>query len=386
MAWGNLMFFRFCFGIIVFTNIFLTSGIVYASSDAKTAGVRVKDLVRVQGIRKNALTGYGLVVGLAGTGDSSRSASTIQAIVNTLSKFGMKVSRDDIRSRNVASVMITGTLPAFAEPGDNFDLHVSSIGDAKSLVGGTLLLTPMLAANDEVYALAQGQLAVGGYKFDAFGNVVQKNHPTVGMISKGATVEKETSVNYFNNGAIKLILKEPDFTTAIRISNELSRIINNVTVTTINASKIEIIPPEKATRNQLANIMYQIENITVSPDIKSKVVINERTGTVVSGGNVRISPVSISHGSLKLKITTKYGVSQPEGLFLPSDSIRTQVVPDTDINVNESNNKAVHFNKEVTIEELIEAFKAVNLSTRDTITILQSIKSVGALHAELIIQ
>lgn len=166
----------------------------------------------------------------------------------------------------------------------------------------------------------------------------------------------------------------------------MSRVIENVTVTTINASKIEIIPPEHASRNQLANIMYQIENITVSPDVKSKVVINERTGTVVSGGNVRISPVSISHGNLKLKITTKYGVSQPEGLFLPSDSIRTQVVPDTNINIDESDNKAVHFNKEVTIEELIDAFKAVNLSTRDTITILQSIKSVGALHANLIIQ
>ncbi len=353
---------------------------------AANSGVRIKDLARVKGIRTNALVGYGIVVGLAGTGDSSRTKSTFQSIANTLIKFGVTVDENDVQSRNVASVMVTANLPAFAETGDTFDVHVSSMGDAKSLVGGTLLLTPVNASNDKTYALAQGQLSVGGYKFDVFGNVVQKNHPTVGIISKGATVEKDTVTEFFINGDFRLLLNEPDFTTANRIVQRLSATIPNVYVEAMNASKIMVKPLNEISTNQLIQLISTVENISIVPDIKSKVVVNERTGTVVSGGNVQISAVTISHGNLKLKIETQFSVSQPSHIIRPNRGISTQIVPETQIEVNEEKNKSVNMTNGTSVTELIEALKAVNLSTRDTITILQAIKQAGALHAELIIQ
>lgn len=350
------------------------------------SGVRIKDLARVKGIRENALVGYGIVVGLAGTGDSSRTKSTFQSIANTLIKFGVTVEQNDIQSRNVASVMVTANLPAFSETGDTFDVHVSSMGDAKSLVGGTLLLTPINAPNGKTYALAQGQLSVGGYKFDAFGNVVQKNHPTVGIVSKGATVEKETNTQFFKQGDFRLILNEPDFTTAHRIVERLTEVIPNVYVEAMNAGKIKVKPNEKISVNELTRLIATVENVSIVPDVKAKVVVNERTGTVVSGGNVQISAVAISHGNLKLKIDTQYNVSQPTLLVRPGSEISTQVVPETNIEVSEQKPNSVQVANGTSVTELIDALKAVNLNTRDTITILQAIKQAGALHAELIIQ
>lgn len=375
---------KFIIGIALF---FLVMNDVIGRTEIGTAGgVRIKDLARVKGVRENALVGYGIVVGLAGTGDSSRTKSTYQSIANTLVKFGVKVDKNDIQSRNVASVMITSNLPAFAETGDTFDIHVSSLGDAKSLAGGTLLLAPLEAPNGKTYALAQGQLSVGGYKYDSFGNVVQKNHPTVGIVTKGATVEKETSTDYIIGGSLQLILNEPDFTTASRVASNLKKSIAGINVEAVNAGKVKIYPSLKDQSQSLTQLISQIENVMVVPDIKAKVVINERTGTVVSGGNVQISSVAISHGNLKLKIDARYSVSQPARLFRPSESIRTQVVPEIEMNASEEDSKAVFLTDGTSVMELIEALKAVNLNTRDTITILHSIKQAGALHAELIIQ
>ena len=359
--------------------------LITAQVSANT-GVRIKDLARVKGIRDNALVGYGIVIGLAGTGDSSRTKSTFQSIANTLVRFGVSVDKNDIQSRNVASVMVTANLPAFAEIGENFDIHVSSIGDAKSLVGGTLLLTPLSAPNSKTYALAQGQLTVGGYKYDAFGNVVQKNHPTVGIVTKGATVEKDTVTEYFKDGKFSLLLNEADFTTAHRIVSSLTQNFPSVEVEAVNAGKITVKPNQELSRNQLTQLLSYVENISVVPDIKAKVVVNERTGTVVSGGNVQISAVSISHGNLKLEIDTQYIVSQPHSLFRPSRNVSTEVVPQTDIRVEEEKAKSLSLKNGTTVVDLIDSLKAINLSTRDTITVLQAIKQAGALHAELVIQ
>jgi len=349
-------------------------------------GIRIKDLTRIQGIRENALVGYGIVIGLAGSGDSSRTKSTFQSIANTLIKFGVLVNKNDIQSRNVASVMVTANLPAFAEIGDSFDIQVSSIGDAKSLAGGTLLLTPLSAANGKTYALSQGSLSVGGYKYDAFGNLVQKNHPTVGIVTKGATVEKATSTEFFADGELSLILNEPDFTTANRVVKGLSQAFSLINVEAVNAGKIKVRPNKNLTKNQLNELIANIEKVTVSPDIRSKVVVNERTGTIVSGGNVKISAVSISHGNLKLQIDTQFQVSQPQLLVRPTQNISTQVVPDTDIKVSEEASKSVRLKDGIKVADLLDALKAINLSTRDTIIVLQAIKQAGALHADLIIQ
>ncbi|MCW8877919.1 MAG: flagellar basal body P-ring protein FlgI [Kangiellaceae bacterium] len=376
---------RFCKHVLSFLLVVSFSNILTPVSYAG-AGVRIKDLARVKGIRENALVGYGIVVGLAGTGDSSRSKSTIQSITNTLVRFGVTVDQKDVLSKNVASVMVTANLPAFAEIGDNFDLHVSSMGDAKSLVGGTLLLTPLNAPNGKTYALAQGQLSVGGYKFDSLGNLVQKNHPTVGIISKGATVEKDTATDYFSNGEFSLILNEPDFTTADRVVSRLQQSFNNINVDAVNAGKIKIRPNNALNRNQLTRLLAKVENLTIAPDIKARVVVNERTGTVVSGGDAKVSAVSISHGNLKLNINTQYNVSQPSFLLRPSESISTQVVPQVDIQANEGKAQSVKLGDGTSVTELIDALQAVNLSTRDTITVLQAIKQAGALHAELVIQ
>lgn len=367
--------------------IFIIAGpTVFASAKTAYSGVRIKDLARLKGIRENALVGYGIVVGLAGTGDSSRTNSALHSIANTLIKFGVTVDKDDVQSRNVASVMITASLPAFSETGNTFDIQVSSMGDAKSLMGGTLLLAPLEAANGRVYALAQGSLSVGGYKYDAFGNVVQKNHPTVGLVTKGATVEKDSSSEFYVNGDLVLILNAPDFTTASRMVNSLSQGIPGIDVEAINAGKINIKPKSNYSNNQLTRLVSMIENVIVVPDLKAKVVINERTGTVVSGGGVQISAVAISHGNLKLTINTRYSVSQPNLIIQPSQSIRTQVVPQTDIDVTEEKSSSVYLSNGTSVMELMDALHAVNLNTRDTIVILQSIKQAGALHAELIIQ
>lgn len=359
---------------------------IVLSSQASASGVRIKDIARVKGVRENALVGYGVVVGLAGTGDSSRNKSTVQSIANTLVRFGITVSPEDIKSRNVASVMITAKLPAFSETGDTFDVNVSSMGDAKSLVGGTLLLTPLTAANGNTYALAQGQISVGGYKFDSFGNVVQKNHPTVGLVPKGATVEKETLTTVFQDGSLQLVLAEPDFTTVDRIVTSLNQKLSDVHVEAKSAGKVTVTPNYEITNNQLARLIAHIENVEVTPDINARVVINERTGTVVSGDNVKISAVSIAHGSIKLQIENRYEVSQPTLLFRPSDAVRTTIVPETQINATEQETSTVSLQSGTTVTELVQALKTLKLSTRDIITILQSIKQAGALHAELIIQ
>lgn len=352
-----------------------------ADSDA----VRVKDLGKLQGWRENALVGTGIVTGLAGSGDSSSSRATRQALSNALSQFNLTVAPEQIQSRNVAVVMVTAALPTVAREGDTLDITVTSAGDARSLVGGTLMLTPLKAANGRVYALAQGPLSVGGYRYDANGNVVQKNHPTVGSVPAGATVEVAVgSPSDDARSSVTFVLADPDYTTANRVADAINLQLGSNLATARDASGIEILLPEMA-RAHPVRFFASIEGVTVHPDRRAKVVINERTGTVVSGGDVRVSKVAISHGDLKISISNLNTASQPYGNWQPGGGVRTAIVTNTRVEVDEQGGTG-YVQAETTVADLVRSLAKIKTSTRDMISILRAVKAAGALHAELVIQ
>jgi len=349
-------------------------------------GVRLKEIARAEGVQDNALIGYGLVVGLAGSGDTTRNHATLQSVANTLSHFGVNVSTEDLNSRNVAAVMVTAMLPAFAEPGQKLDVSVASVGDARSLSGGTLLLAPLDGPDGQIYALAQGSISVGGYKVQSYGSVEQKNHPTAGLVPEGATVQREAPLGTLGSGGtINLILYQPDFTTATRVAQAVQSALPGVAAVAAHAGKV-VVHFNQPANNAVQNIAA-LENVMVQPDQVARVVVNERTGTVVAGGDVQLASVTISQGDLRVSIKTDYIVSQPEGVFVePSRNIRTAVVPQTRIKVNEDDARMVKLPTGATVADLISALRAIHLSTRDVITVLQSIKAAGALRGELLIQ
>lgn len=347
---------------------------------------RVKDLGKLQGWRENALVGYGIATGLAGTGDSQTNRTTRQALSNVFSQFNLTIPPEQIQARNVAVVMVSATLPTFAREGDRLDVTVTSAGDAKSLVGGSLLLTSLKAANGRVYALAQGPLSVGGYRYDANGNVVQKNHPTVGAIPDGATVEVGVHAQMLGaRDSVTFVLAEADYTTAQRVAAAINRQLGEGLAQALDASGIEVkVPP--AQREQLVNYLARIENVTVAPDRRAKVVINERTGTVVAGGDVKISPVAISHGDLKINIVNQNTASQPANVIATGPGVRTALVTNTRIDVEEQSGPGFLATKSTSVADLVQSLNKLKTNTRDVISILRAIKAAGALHAELIVQ
>ncbi|BBH33895.1 flagellar basal body P-ring protein FlgI [Pseudomonas sp. St290] len=348
------------------------------------ADVRIKELTRIQGVRDYSIIGYGLVVGLAGTGDTDRNRATRQSLVNTLKNFNVNVADGDLNTRNTAAVMVTGNLRSFSESGDKLDVEVSSLGDARSLLGGTLLMTPLYGPDEKLYALAQGPMSVGGYVFEANQNSVQKNHPTVGRIPRGASVERSAfSENDEVSKKLVLILNEPDYTTAQRIADALSRELGVPGVRVVHAAKVEV--PVTAGMT-VPRLISRVQNVSVAPDYAARVVVNERTGTVVAGANVRLGEVSISQGSLSVVISTKFQVSQPSWVARTGPSVGTVIVPDTELTVNEEEHGPVKLAEGATVGDLVKALNQVRLSTREVITVLQAIKQAGALHAELIVQ
>ena len=350
------------------------------------ASVRLKSIAHLSGLQENPITGYGLIIGLAGSGDSRRNKDTTQAIANLLLSFGINISPNDINSRNTATVIITASLPSFAHQGDKLDINVASLGDAKSLLGGTLLATPLKGPDNQVYALAQGPLSIGGFKYDLFGNVVQKNHPTAGLIPGGAVVEKTLYNELISKeGELHLILNRPDFTTADHIETALNKQFGNNTAYARSAQDIEVHPPTLA-KHHFIRFISQMENVIIIPDNLPTVLVNERTGVVVAGADVRIDAVTISHGNLHIAIATAYNVSQPTLVSDVGRGVRTAITPATNISVNEPEANLVTLPQGATIGDLIAALTKVQTSTRDIIAILESLKRAGALHAELIIQ
>lgn len=350
--------------------------------------LRVKDLGKVKGWRENALFGVGIVTGLSGTGDSPANRATRQTLANVMSQFNLTIAPEQIQSRNVAVVMVSASLPTFAREGDTLDLTVSSTGDARSLVGGALLLTPLKAANGRVYALGQGPLSVGGYRYDANGNVIQKNHPTTGSIPNGATVEVGVEAEMLDaRENLTFVLSEPDYTTASRVAEAVNRQLGGSLGGSLakakDASGIEIRVPA-AQRDDLVALLTRIENVTVEPDRRARVVINERTGTVVSGGDVRISAVAISHGGIKIAISNETSVSQPTQVWSRGSDIRTAIVTQTQIDIDENPSGFVRGSQ--TVADLVQSLARLKTSTRDVISILRAVKAAGALHGELVVQ
>lgn len=367
--------------------VLLLGALLSAEAAGQAVGeVRLKEIARVAGVRDNPLTGYGLVFGLSGSGDSARNRATLQSVANTLRTFGVNVTLDDLSSRNVAAVIVTAKLPAFAEPGQPLDVLVSSAGDARSLSGGTLMLAPLTGPDGRVYAIAQGAISVGGYQFEALTASVQKNHPTVGVIPSGATVEQAPPMQVAGNGrTLSILLNEPDFTLANSIVIALQNALPGVSARAEHAGKITV-AYATAPANMVAEIA-RIESVQVRPERRSRVVVNERTGTVVAGGNVRLGRVSISQGDLRIEIATEYRVSQPEGILVrPGSGVQTAVVPSSRIQTHEGAAPLVNVPEGATVADLLSALRSIRLPTRDVIAVLQSIKAAGALDGELVIQ
>lgn len=362
----------------IFKLVLILAGLLYWAGPAY--GVRIKDIADIKGVRQNQLVGYGLVVGLNGTGDSDNAIFTLQSMASMLEKMGVTVKPEDIQVDNVAAVMVTADLPAFARTGSRIDVLVSSIGDAENLQGGNLLFTPLKAADGQVYAVAQGPISTGGFVVgSASGTGVQKNFPTVGRVVNGGLIEKEISTDFNQKKLLTLTLQQPDFTTASRMAQAINTAFYEQIARTLDAGTIEIKVPQKYWGNTVP-MVTMIERLGVTPDAVSKVVINERTGTVIMGENVRISTIAIAHGNLSIEVKEDQNVSQP----LPfSRTGRTVVTPDSEVSVQEGNNPIFLVESGVSIGEVVKALNALGVSPRDLIAIFQALKAAGALQAEL---
>ena len=365
-----------CLLLLVGIAVVLMTATVFEPAQA----ARIKDLTSIKGIRTNQLTGYGLVVGLEGTGDKSGTEFTIQSLVNMLERMGINVDKKDVRVKNVAAVVVTAKLPPFARIGSKMDVVVSSIGDATSLVGGTLLFTPLRGADEKVYALAQGPISVGGVGAGgASGSSVTKNHLLAARIAGGATIEREVAFSLNGKKDLTLTLLNPDFTTALRVSETINAAMGEAVSKALDSGTLKLNIPETY-REDISRFLANVEGLEVDPDTVAKIVVNEKTGTVVIGQNVRISTVAVSHGNLSITIKETQNVSQPRPF---TETGRTVVTPESDIEVRESDNQLMVVDGGATIGELVRALNAIGVTPRDLISIFQSIKAAGALQAEL---
>lgn len=358
---------------ILFSLVFI-SNLLFAQ--------RIKDLAYFKGVNSEQLIGYGLVVGLSGTGDSYRSTFTVQSVTSMLKRFGITVPEANLRTRNVAAVMVTAKINNLTKEGAEFDVSVSSMGDAKSLMGGTLLLTPLSMQDGRVYAMCQGAVSIGGYDVNTTsGGRVAKNHALSGRIPNGGVLEKSILENVYYPNELSVILKEPDFTTANSVMEAINTNLGGQIAKAVDAAEISIaIPAEN--QNNIAEFLSRIESLPVQKDVIAKVVLNERTGTVVTGSNVRISPVSISHGSLNITIKSFPIISQPSPFSQGQTTVFNNLVP----NVEEKNGESTYSIEGATnAQEVAAALNSLKVSPRDIIAIFQALKEAGALTAELII-
>lgn len=347
--------------------------------------VPIRALGRFDGWRENALVGYGIVTGLAGSGDSRNSAITRQALRNVLSRLGSVVSEQDISSRNVAVVIVTAVLPPSANIGDKVDVTVSSVGDARSIAGGTLLMTTLEGPDRQVYALAQGPLVVGGYQFDANQNLAQRNHPTTGQVILGASIERTVDAHIQDSGGkLAFLLAQPNFETAQNIANAINGQFGNGTARVDNADRVTISP--NAGAGDIPRFVAAIEGLQVQPAHLYRVVVNERTGTIVAGGDVMISPVVISQGDLRISVETRNEGSQPYYTSSLASDVSSLTIANTRLDVEVGKDDATVRMGASSVGDLVQALSAMKVDTRRIISVLQAIKSAGALHADLIVE
>ncbi len=348
-----------------------------------STGVRIRDLAMIAGARDNQLVGYGLVVGLAGDGDKDPLYAK-QTLANLLQRFGLTVPAATLSSKNIAVVMVTADIPAFIKPGARLDLLVASLSDAKSLQGGVLLQTPMFGADNKVYAVAQGALAVGGFSSGtggAGGASVTKNHPTVGTIVNGALVEREIPATLVQDQSIELLLREPGFTTAARMATAINEKFPG-SAQAVDSTSIKVRMPDGA-EGQVVDFIARIESIEVHPDAPARIIINERTGTIVATARIKISNCAISQGNLIISIASSLEVSQPNAF---SNTGKTAVVPSTATGVDEARANMVALPELPTVEQVATALNTLGVTPRDMMAIFQAMKQAGALQAELLIR
>ena len=340
---------------------------------------RLKDIADIEGVRGNQLLGYGLVVGLNGTGDGKLDF-TQKSISNMLEKMGIRVNPVDIKVKNVAAVMVTATLPAFSRPGSKIDVAVSSMGDAKSLQGGTLLLTTLKGADGNTYAVAQGQTNLGGFSVSDGGDSAQKNHPTVAVIPQGAIVERAISFDLFQSRKIRVVLREPDFTTMTHVVHAINARLGKPVALAMDSASVEVLIDQDQQTDPI-KIVSMLEQVKIDQDLGAKVVVNERTGTIVMGSHVTISKVALAHGNLNIAIRSETDVSQPNALAAGN----TAEVTNTDITVGEDVEALQIVGGEVTLGDVVKALNALGATPRDLISIFSALEAAGALNAELII-
>jgi flagellar P-ring protein precursor FlgI len=347
--------------------------------------VRIKDIAYVQGVKSTQLIGYGLVIGLNGTGDTQRSTFTLQSITSMLKRFGITVPQDELRLRNVAAVMVTATVPPFSKVGGTVDVVVSSMGDATSIQGGTLLMTPISSIEGIVYAMAQGPISVGG-GFSAqtsSGSEIRRQHTAAGRIPSGAILEKNIPISIHNDEwKVFIVLFQPDFTTANRIADSVNTRFDSEIASAIDASSISMnVPEDFRNESKIVQFVSQVESFEVVPDVAAKVVINERTGTIVAGSNVTILPAAISHGGITIEIQSVPFISQP-GMFSKGNTVETQIQA---LKAQQDSSTVRAVAGAATVQDVAQALNSLRVKPRDVIAIFQALKEAGALKAELII-
>jgi flagellar P-ring protein FlgI len=341
---------------------------------------RIKDLANIEGVRQNQLIGYGLVVGLNGTGDTLNNIPfTKQSLTAMLERLGVNIRGQTIRTGNVAAVMVTANLPAFGTQGTRIDVTVSAMGDAKSLQGGTLLVTPLLGADGNVYAVAQGSLAIGGFQAEGEAAKIVRGVPTVGRIANGALIEREIEFSLNRLNQLRMALRNPDFTTAKRIAAAINDYIGSPTAEPIDQSTVVLTVPAKSTAN-IVSFLTEIEQLQVEPDLPARIVIDERSGVVVIGRDVRVSTVAVAQGNLTVTVSETPEVSQPAPFARRGT---TRVVPRTSIGVQEDGKKMFVVREGVSLQQVVDGLNAMGIGPRDLITILQAIKAAGAIQADI---
>lgn len=342
--------------------------------------VLIRDVATVEGIRDNSLIGYGLVVGLKGTGDKQQTYFTIQTLASILARMGVEIPpsvvQTTVQVKNVAAVFVTANLPPFSRPGMQLDVMVSSVGDARSLEGGMLLLTPLYAADGQVYGAAQGPLVVGGYATGSSANSKTVNHPTVGRVPNGAIVERDSSVDLSKLPSLSLLLNEASFTTAEEMAAVINQAVGPGEAAVVDGRQVRIQP---APGTNVTALLARIENLEIRVKRRAKVVVNERTGTVVLGRDVRLGAVSILHGNFSIEVTTITSVSQPNAF----GGGQTEVVPQTKVSASDAPARNVELEEGASVEQLVTRLQAIGATARDVVSILQAIKAAGALEAEL---
>jgi flagellar P-ring protein precursor FlgI len=358
--------------------VFLLLALSGPLSASEPVAVKIRDLISIEGVRENPLVGYGMVVGLTRTGDSQQTVFTTQTLANIMQRMGAQIPAATARVNNVAAVFVTASLPAFARPGTPLDVTVSSVGDAKSLEGGLLLLTPLYGADGQVYGAAQGPVTVGGFAAGGAGATKQMNHPTIGRIPAGGRVERTLAFDFNHLTPVSLLLREPDFSTAGEISDAINREFGHAVSSARDGGRVEVDPSSTGVEN-LTAVLARIENLAIPVHRRARVVVNERTGTVVMGKDVRLGAVSILHGGFSVQITTEYSVSQPA----PFSQGKTEVVGQTEVQAKESPAKRLEIGEGASIDQLVSGLQNMGATARDVISILQAIKVAGALDADL---